>query len=495
MARNLYSLQLLRNTNIYADKATAIAALSGVSTQDGVIVLARYYGDTAHTQVKTMFGVNYVAGATTTGDTGHSYTFYDADSEEIKRLKVASDDQTLDVVYAESGTNLSVNIDESTIVKDANDGTLKADLEVVKLTATEVAALSDTNVKDAYKMIAHTDTARTAIGEVIKIYKDSALQDVYLGHVDDTINATTGEITSGTGDTALCFVYLLADGTYDLTAVNVEEFLEESEFKDGLQVVNHEVSVKKDATSGKVKTGDTASDEVDVLTVSSGGVKVANIQEAIDYALTKAVGEITSSNASISATTAATADGTIQYDLVTDANKIKMSGFTADTTGLTAITEASTVTEAVKAIETAMISNELVVSAALNDLDTTKIDVIEVNHVASKTSAATDVVASVEIGGSDIKLSGYTVPASPSAVTSADTVNEAIGKLEAQIAVAGLEQVESGNGISVSTVVNRRQTISAVATPDASTVSGVANPISVTTNGIEFAGVLDCGTY
>lgn len=495
MARNLYSLQLLRNTTIYADKATAIANLSGVTTQDGVIVLARYYGDTAHTQVKTMFGVNYVTGATTTGDTGHNYTFYDADAEEIKRLKVASDDQTLDVVYAESGTNISVNIDEKTLVKDATDGTLKADLEVVKLTNDEVAALSDTNVKDAYKMIAHTDTARTAIGEVIKIYKDSALQDVYLGHVDDTINETTGVITSGTGDTALCFVYLLADGTYDLTAVNVEDFLQEAEFKDGLQVINHEVSVKKDATSGtvKIKTGATE-ETVDVLTVSSGGVKVANVQEAIDYALTKAVGEIISSNASISATTATTA-GTIQYDLVTDANKIKMSGFTAETSGLTAITEASTVTEAVKAIETAMISNELVVSAALNDLDATKIDVIEVNGVASKASAATDVVASVEIGGADIKLSGYTVPATPSAVTSADTVNEAIGKLEAQIAVAGLEMVEAGNGINVTTVANRKQTVSAVATPDASTVSGVANPISVTTNGIEFAGVLDCGTY
>ena len=109
--------------------------------------------------------------------------------------------------------------------------------------------------------------------------------------------------------------------------------------------------------------------------------------------------------------------------------------------------------------------------------------------------SATDVVASVEIGGADITLSGYTVPASPSAVTSADTVNEAIGKLEAQIAVAGLAAVTSGNGISVSAVdpATRTQSISAVA--PATTSASVANPISVTANGIEFAGVLDCGTY
>ena len=226
----------------------------------------------------------------------------------IAKNTVSSSDSTITVDTTGSTTDITANIDGTTIVK-SNTGVLSADLTVAKLNATEVTALSDANVKEAYKLIYATDTNRTAIGDVVKIYKDSALQNVYMGHVDDTLSGqdtTTHEsssstVVSGTGDDALCFVYQLADGNYKLEAVNVQAFLKETEFKDGLTVdtSNHTVSVKVGnglelgtaATDGnkpvQVKIDSTSekdsqSTPVDFLSVTSDGVKVSGIKDEID---------------------------------------------------------------------------------------------------------------------------------------------------------------------------------------------------------------------
>jgi hypothetical protein len=83
-----------------------------------------------------------------------------------------------------------------------------------------------------------------------------------------------------------------------------------------------------------------------------------------------------------------------------------MTGFTAAESGLTTITSASTVTEAVKAIETKIIANE----QTLNDLDG-RLDVIEsgyvetvkVNNVAL---AETDNAVNVQISGATSAMTG-----------------------------------------------------------------------------------------
>jgi hypothetical protein len=214
-------------------------------------------------------------------------------ADKIKANAVSSDDKTVVVTPAANGdTDLSVHIDGKTIIaadSGANKGELSTNLSVVALNSTELAQ-EGTNVKEAYKLIYTTDSNRTAIGNVIKIYKDSSLYNVYLGHIDDTIAGDPPVVTEGHGDTALCFIYQKSDGTYELVPVNVEDFLQESEFKNGLQVNNHEVSVKKDTNSGKVRIADAPQSGedtglVDVLTVSSDGVKVDNIQAAINYAV------------------------------------------------------------------------------------------------------------------------------------------------------------------------------------------------------------------
>lgn len=117
----------------------------------------------------------------------------------------------------------------------------------------------ETNVREAYKLV---DEKGKQAGATIKIYKDSSLKEVRL----------VGQ--------ELQFTYILADGSENTVGVDVSTFLAESEFNNGLEVVDHVVNVKIDGTSEKF------------LTVGADGVKVSGVQEAIDKAAAKATTKV-----------------------------------------------------------------------------------------------------------------------------------------------------------------------------------------------------------
>ena len=148
----------------------------------------------------------------------------------------------------------------------------KTDAKINGLHIVKVTEGLDANVREAYDFV-NMDGLVQPNSDRILIYKDSSLYNVYLGHMDDHLeDYSVPVVTPGTGDTALCFIYLKADGTYQLVPINIEAFLEESEFKDGLVVNNHEVRVKIDPASETF------------LTVGPGGVKLSGVQAAIDTA-------------------------------------------------------------------------------------------------------------------------------------------------------------------------------------------------------------------
>ena len=109
-----------------------------------------------------------------------------------------------------------------------------------------------TNVREAFGLF---DNKGNQSGDTINIYKDSSLKNVEL-----------------CGQT-LQFTYILSGGTESVVGVDVSSFLSESEFGDGLQVIEHIVSVKKDATSE------------DFLSVTPNGIKLSGIQTAIETAV------------------------------------------------------------------------------------------------------------------------------------------------------------------------------------------------------------------
>lgn len=112
-------------------------------------------------------------------------------------------------------------------------------------------------------------------GVTIDIPKDKTIKEITLGHMGATVNEETGEITDGPAenDEALLIVYQNQDGKYSLVEIDLEHFIIEDEFKDGLEVTDNVVKVKIDESSEAF------------LTVGPDGVKLSGVQTAIDEAV------------------------------------------------------------------------------------------------------------------------------------------------------------------------------------------------------------------
>ena len=519
-------------------------------------------------------------------------------------------------------TDVNVNVDGTTIVKSTG-GALKADLTMTALTAAEVTALSDSNVKEAYKLIYSTDASRNAIGNVIKIYKDSSLLSVALLHAQGSTKPTYSNGTWTDVDSqyqieanlALCFAYQLADGTTSVEAVPVGNFLRESEFGDGLQVTNGIVTVKtgdglefgSEATGNKSVKVKIDSTSESFLTVGANGVKLAGVQNAINTAKatidaytvngktinTSPVLDGTDINVDGTATTPETvaaaiarldaaaagaktivAEGTDAGNNMTitkttdtttqaDTYTISLSGIAQDSEvvksvntktptngavtvggGDIALTNYSkgssadpvaatdTVNAAIGKLENQIDAIDTAIDALDADLDATgtaqhngtfvvsgvtqvdgeltSVDSVEVEAAGAAAAAKTTIDAytvnakaistSPVLNGADIKLDGYTVASTNAAVSATDTVNQAIGKVEKQIADVkttadgALQSISSGNNaIAVGTEdANHDQTVSLVV---ATVAQGNNEMLSIGQNGLTLSTTWDCGTF
>lgn len=349
----------------------------------------------------------------------------------------ATSTQASDTAVAVTGTNVKEQIASlatsiKTVSKDAKSYSVK------KLTEDEVTALNESNVREAYQLL---DEDLKVSGETIKIYKDSSLKSVALN--GQTLN----------------FTYILADGTESTVGVDVSTFLAESEFKDGLQVIGGNVSVKKDASSE------------DFLTVGEGGVKLSGVQDAINAAKTELLGDAAAEYNTL---------GKLE-DKIQEVDK-KASGahtvVNAKDNGhvIVAVTKSEdkshdivTVTENDIASAAALTSeianrkavtgingdaykaplNDTIIGTAtdLNDADVklaTKlkavsddVDTIKGDKKFVKSLTVNDVpavvannAATVTIGGANIKLTEYAIPENGSALSPNDTINAALGKIE-----------------------------------------------------------------
>ena len=330
-----------------------VAARANATTDGNVVVtVSQADGEIAETTaaLTDVVMAGYAADSTKTGAIAATDTLEQAFNKvenAIGKNAVASADGSVTITQPTTGssagkTDLAVNVDGTTLVKNQSTGTISSALKVIKVIPSGTAGTDEvvdsnlaTNVKEAYRLV--YDGSTTAIGQQINVYKDSALKEVYLGASTDTIDATTGTITKNTvtDPQSMNFAYQLADGTYSLVKIDVSKFLTESEFGDGLTVSGGVVSVEIDSASGKVRTAATPSgvtpgsaDDsglVDVLSVSSAGVKVDNIQAAIDYAVQNS-----------STSLAISAEGDNYITAAVDANNNKKINVTADVQPLTA---------------------------------------------------------------------------------------------------------------------------------------------------------------
>ena len=175
-------------------------------------------------------------------------------------------------------------IDQATSLADADnklDEALKLEeIERKGIHVVKVTDLLPLNIKEAYDLV-DKDGLRIENSERILIYKDNSLVNVYLGTTgDELVDYDHPDIIPGSGDTAICFVYQMSNGQYRLIKVDVEEFLQETEFEDGLSVNHGVVKVKIDELSD------------DYLTVSQNGVRLSGVKTAITSLTTTLNNEI-----------------------------------------------------------------------------------------------------------------------------------------------------------------------------------------------------------
>lgn len=202
---------------------------------------------------------------------------------------------------------------------------------VVKMTAAEVSALGNSNVKEAYKLI---DEDKAAVGDPILVYKDSSLKSAAMG--------------TDSNAQKLMLTYILADGSESVVPVDLSAFYAESETGDGLQLIDHVISVKRDATSEAF------------LTVGADGVKLSGVQAAIDTAKSEAIAAITPAIQALDAEVTST-DGEKVTVKVTEVDG-KITAVNVTESDIASAQDLSDLTTIVN-------ENEQVTSAALNELN------------------------------------------------------------------------------------------------------------------------------
>lgn len=218
------------------------------------------------------------------------------------------------------------------------------------------------NVKEAYKLV---DEDQVQCGDLIEIEKDDSLVNV---------ETTTDE----KGNQVVKFTYNLADGTSKEVTIDLSAYVTESEYGDGLQVVDHVISVKRDATSEAF------------LTVGADGVKLAGVQDAIDAAIEAL-------------------DATVGSQTVAEGKHVAVEVVETDgvLTGLTVVESDIASAAALATLDEEVQEHEVVVAAALNDLNArvdghaTRLDELEaglgaVEHTTVSDGDAADFVAITE---------------------------------------------------------------------------------------------------
>ena len=210
---------------------------------------------------------------------------------------------------------------------------------MAKLSASDIASLSDgSNVREAYRLKKGNNNVDDT---VIKIYKDSALQNVVLQ------------------DQKLVFTYLKVDGTTATIEVDVSKFLTEQEFGNGLSVSSDGiVSIKIDSTSQSN------------LTVGPNGLKLSGVVDT---------------SRKVSAGGGLTGGGTLSSDVtishaesnVTINNSEFVSAVTKDAYGHIASATTKKFSSVItKKADASLITNEYGVSVADNNVSGVQLSVV-----------------------------------------------------------------------------------------------------------------------
>ena len=469
----------------YADELKNQMDYTGVTTGDGVYV-------TNVTQADGIVSATTATLPSVT-DTKEAKKVVVSVSEDkgeisIERGTISSTAETMVLTdNTDGGVNFEVNIDGASIVQDptskkikvadsaltqyfGDEKTIHAEVDATTnkktfntlLKIVKNANPSETEVKEEYFLADAEGTAITG-ADTIKIYKDSHI--VSITYITDS------------GDTHyqnLEYVYIDASGATKTEYVDISSLVLEAEFASGLTIENHVARGVVDPASEK----DSQDTPVDFLTVGADGFKISGIKDEINRKLAaivedldadksgstehitvnvveedgvittvtveednianaddlaalsaKTITDVKSANGSVTVTPTNAADGTKEIDLATDADKIKMSGFSADSaSALSGIAESDSIATAFEKTNAVITENERVTAEALTDLDA-RVNTIsgDVNTISGDVNTIKEqYISGVSVNSHAVTVANKVAPISIAAATSAATGTTAI---------------------------------------------------------------------
>ena len=551
------TLQLLRNASLYSDKTSALSALQTKlsSSSDGEIVLARYSDDDG--AIESLIGVAYSDGT----DTG--YTIVDAAgiAANIEELQdalesltstvtanaVQSSDGTIvvDTTSSES-TDITVNIDGDTLVKDDSGVISVASAALTQYEGENAIEISETdsstNTKTVSLTISDEDTIlsqdESGLFAVLSLSYSSDDKKIYLYGKDTTnaiseIDATdfikdgmlsSAELYTATStDTSLeeghkYVVLTFNDEGGDTIYLDVNDLVDVYTGGDGISV--------SDANVISVVVDD---DSETFLSVSSDGLSLSGVQEAIDSAQAAATTTVSLSSDSthITLTESTDTNGSLSY-VIGESDIASASDLSSEITRATAAEEAnsgeiaaietavglssdgsyvatsgtytasaSTIAEALSLLEAQVVSNTESIASNADSVTSTieSLDMDEVGgtgYMVTTVSETDGVVSATAVLASADNISATATDATSTAVAvEGSTVAEQIVSLATSIQSVSdaAISVAAGDGISTSTS-GTTVTVTAVAASD--------DPIiEVTSSGIATKedAEWDCGSY
>lgn len=399
-------------------------------------------------------------------------------SSKVKADKITSADKTITVKSAATGTDVAVNIDGTTLIKNSSTGVISSDLKIKSITPAAGSAYAS-----QYQLV--YGSSETPIGDVISVGKDQFLKEADYDPEKQTLVLTMWNSTGGTTD----------------ITVDFSEAIIESEAGDGLYTKSdHSLNVGIDAQSEAVITGASNATGA-VLSVSADSIKVQNIQNAIDY-------KVSTLDATVGSTTVAS-DKHVAVQVVENAGKL-----TALTVTETDIASAQGLADEITARGNAdtELSNRLgtnvtttnTASAQLSALSGTSEDasgVTSVNGAKKYAQQYADEKVAAVVDGLDATVSGETadgkvnvkVTEAAGIITAVDVVGTNIASDSALAAeIAARKAVDGQDGDTYAANANTNYIGSATTLNDADIkLDAALKALDDKINNI----TIDCGTY
>lgn len=276
--KNLYSLGLLRNGKVYANKDLAYQGLTQIATNDGVAKLARYLvpvvgGDPI---IKTLVG--FYANAAEMEDAGGGQSYYTildiegsaAEVEEIKEQLSAINETIGDGIAGTTLTDaindindkIGEGFDKDYTVADALEALAEALTDELTVSL-DVAGESASGIAKTYILSQGTGTGKTEIGR-IEIPKDIVVKEGKLVH-----GYWSGDTFTEDEEGPDLAIKLVLNND-DVIYINAKDLVDTYTAGDGISLEDNVISIKYNVHSEEF------------LVVDEDGIRVEGIQAAID---------------------------------------------------------------------------------------------------------------------------------------------------------------------------------------------------------------------